>query len=150
MAESNAFVVYDSYYKVIQKLEKQSKEEAYDLVCALMEYGLYGKKYDDSDPVISALMENLSFSIDRSKDRYAKAVEGATVGGRKTKYDKDLIIELSKNGLKNKDIAAQIGCSEKTVQRALADLKKEKINPGAISIENYVRAGEDGKPVFDF
>ena len=144
MAEIKSFIMEERYYKMIQKLEQQSKELAYKLTCAIMEQGLYGK-YDDSDPIIAALMQGIEM---KNCGTGLASAEAGKPHKKNGKFDRSLIIELHKNGLKNQQIAAQVGCNIKTVQRAL----KELDNGGAetIDIANYVKVGEDGKPIFKF
>ena len=57
-------------------------------------------------------------NINSAKDRYAKAVENGKKGGRPTEINIEHIQELKDSGLTNKQIATELGCSTRTVERA--------------------------------
>lgn len=125
MSEMNSasFVMYESFYKQAQILEKKlGKDTAYDFLNAVMEFGLYGVVPDEDDDVWMYGFEQTITSIDKAKDRYNKAVENGKKGGRPKKYDDQLILELKKQGLSNSQIAVRLGCSTRTVERAIAEI----------------------------
>lgn len=70
-------------------------------------------------------MIQIGFGIDKSNDRYAKAVENGKQGGRPSTIDKDKIIYLHNQGLTNKEVAAEMNCSTSTVERAIRKYKKD-------------------------
>ncbi len=121
---NNSFVIYSTYYEAVEELEKTDPEKAFKLLKAIVEYGLYDE-YDDSDIVIKLLMIQIGFGIDKSNDRYAKAVENGKQGGRPSTIDKDKIICLHNQGLTNKEVAAEMNCSTSTVERAIRKYKKD-------------------------
>lgn len=118
---NNSFVFYATYLEAIEALEG-NPECAAKLAKAIMEYGIYGE-YDESDVVVNALMVQIKLGIDNAKNRYEESVENGKKGGAKKKYSDDEIIRLVKEGMTHKAVAEQLGCSAKTVQRAVKEYK---------------------------
>lgn len=112
-----SFVFYGTTYDTMIELEQKSIEDAYKFVKAVAQYGLYGE-YDESDPVINALMQQAAFGIDKARNNRKKNVEDGKKGGRKKKFANEVIWELKDKGLTNQQVANQLGCSVKTVERA--------------------------------
>ena len=54
-----------------------------------------------------------------SSDRYNAALKGGTVGGRPRTYDQEAIKQMHKDGVPINVIADTLGCSKRTVQRAI-------------------------------
>lgn len=123
---NNSFVVYLTYYEAVKELEKTDPEKAFELLKAIMDYGFYGE-FDDSDMIIKLLMTQIGFNIDKSNDRYAKAVENGKKGGRPSTIDKNKIIYLHNQGKTNKEVAEELNCSVSTVERTISKYKKDTI-----------------------
>ena len=81
-------------------------------------------------------------NINSAKDRYAKAVENGKKGGRPTEVNSEQITELKAEGLTNIQIANELGCSTKTVQRALKKVDKTRQNLD-IDIDNEIYIDKD-------
>lgn len=126
MINTQSFVLYESVYKHIQTLEKKvSAETALKYANAIMEFGLYGIVPNENDDVWIYGFEQAMTSIYSSKEKYNKSVENGKKGGAPRKYDHDLIVELKRQGLTNKQVAEELGCSEITVSRALKEKREE-------------------------
>ena len=110
------FVFYSSAWESVQALKEQNPELAYQLLEAIIEYGLYGE-YDESNCIINSIMPGIKVGIDKAAGRYEAASIGGKKGGSREKYDKDEIRRLLDKGKSHKEIAALLGCSTKTVQR---------------------------------
>lgn len=121
---NNSFVVYATYYEVVKELEQTDPEKAFALLKAIMDYGFYGE-YDDSDIMIKLLMKQIGFGIDKSNDRYAKAVENGKKGGRPSTIDKGKIIYLHNQGMTNRQVADELNCSLSTVEKTISKYKKD-------------------------
>ena len=121
---NNSFVFYASFLETVEKAEKISPELANELMKAIIEYGIYGE-YESDNPYIDMLMPNITTVVDKAKDRYAKAVENGKKGGRPSTIDKDKIIYLHKQGLTNKEVAAELNCSLSTVEKTVSKYKKD-------------------------
>lgn len=77
---------------------------------AVAQYGIYGE-FVDEDPVIVAAMAGARSLVGPSAEK-AKT-------GRPRQYDPQLIADLARQGWRTQDIAKHLGCSLRTVQRAL-------------------------------
>ena len=87
---------------------------------AVAGYGLDGE-YDGSNQIVEALMQQVVFNVDRAKDRYNSAKKG----GRKAKYDAGEVEGLLQMGYNKKEIAEKIGCSVRTIERAIKKIKEK-------------------------
>lgn len=127
MINTQSFVLYESVYKHIQTLKSRvSTETALKYINAVMEFGLYGVLPDEDNEVWIYGFEQAMTSIYSSKEKYCKTIENGKKGGAPRKYDHDLIVELKEQGLTNKQVAEEIGCSEITVTRAIKE--RELVN----------------------
>ena len=113
------FVFHDSFLETTLELEKQDKDMAYEYIKAIANYGLYGEMYDGKYPIIKALLITPQASIDAANNRYVKAIENGKKGGRPRKIDYGEVARLHKEGKTQKDIAAELNCSEDSVRRIL-------------------------------
>ena len=110
------FVFYASAWESVQALKEQNPELAFQLMEAIVEYGLYGE-YDESNCIINSIMPGIKVGIDKAAGRYEAASTGGKKGGSREKYDKNEIKRMLDEGMSHKEIAATLGCSTKTVQR---------------------------------
>ena len=111
----DSFVFYGNWRTMLDGFDK---ETAKDILWQIMLYGTAGE-VDTSNPMINGIvMGCCAAGIDKAKDRYANAVDNGKKGGRPTEIDAEHIQELKKSGLTNKEIATELGCSTRTVERA--------------------------------
>ena len=123
--EMKSFVFYPTFLQAVESLRNNGNEILADkLLKAIVDYGIYGE-YDDSDPIINAIMVQTVFSIDKSYNNYQNCIINGSKGGAKKKYSDDQIYELIDKGMTHKQIAEQLGCSTKTIQRALGKRPQE-------------------------
>ena len=109
------FVFYGNWRTILEGFDK---ETAKDILWQIMLYGTAGE-VDTSNPMINGIvMGCCAVGIDKAKDRYANAVDNGKKGGRPTEIDVEHVQELKKSGLTNKEIATELGCSTRTVERA--------------------------------
>jgi DNA-binding NarL/FixJ family response regulator len=126
---NESFVMYESVYKQAAILEKKlGKETAYDFLKAVIEFGLYGALPDEEDLVWLYGFEQTITSISKAKDRYAAAVENGKKGGRKPTVDKEKVLALKEQGLTNKQVAEELGCSVSSVEKVNAENRKNRKN----------------------
>lgn len=116
MEKRDSFVFYRTFKETVDALP--TPEMKLKLYEAIVDYGLTGE-YDESDPLINAMMKQTSFAIDRAQENYAKAVNGGRKGGVKKKYDDDEIRRLLAEGKTRTEVMDIVGCSAKTIQRAV-------------------------------
>lgn len=122
-----SFVFYGTTYDTMVELESKSIEDAYKFVKAVAQYGLYGE-YDESDPVINALMRQASFGIDKARENRKKNINDGKKGGRKKQFADEEIWKLKDEGMTNAEVAKCLGCSVKTVERANSARRSMKVD----------------------
>lgn len=111
----DSFVFYGNWRTMLDGFDK---ETAKDILWQIMLYGTAGE-VDTSNPMINGIvMGCCAAGIDKAKDRYANAVDNGKKGGRPTEIDAEHVRELKESGLTNKEIATELGCSTRTVERA--------------------------------
>ena len=111
----DSFVFYGNWRTMLDGFDK---ETAKDILWQIMLYGTAGE-IDTSNPMINGIvMGCCAAGIDKAKDRYANAVDNGKKGGRPTEIDAEHVRELKESGLTNKEIATELGCSTRTVERA--------------------------------
>lgn len=109
-------IVYEDVYKTIEMLPTEEEKAAAAL--ALLRYGCGGIEYNGECLYIRLIMQQAKVGIDNAKARYNKATENGKKGGRAKQFKDEEITALKSQGMTNKEVAAALGCSEKTVQRA--------------------------------
>lgn len=120
MANTQSFVWYESFYHQIERLVAAGKEyEALELVRALERFGLYGILPDSSDEVWLYGLEQMIENIRRAKERYAASIENGKKGGRPPKVPPEQIRAMLAGGKTKDEVAAAMGISTKTVERAI-------------------------------
>lgn len=116
----DSFVFYGSAWDSVEALRQMGREEdAGQLLEAIVSYGFYGT-YDRTNPIVVSSMQSISCNMDRAAQRYTAAKEGGKKGGAKKQFPDEIIWKLLGEGKTNKEIAIELGCSEKTVSRAKA------------------------------
>ena len=128
MSSGENFVCIASWRDAIVALEKSNgREVANELARQILDYGITGE-FTTDDPLIIGLMNAMCVPIiDKSKRRYSACMANGRQGGRPTKYDPEAIRTLRARGLSHQQIAEQLGCSKKTVQRALNEEDEDEI-----------------------
>lgn len=125
---NNSFVFYATNLQAVEELEKAYPDLAAELLRAIIDYGIYGE-YDNSNPVIAAMMVNIGFGIDKAKDRYQAAVENGKKGGRPSIELNEAEVIEKKQELKTwKKVAEYFGVSEQTLKN-YRDRWKNPKNP---------------------
>ena len=121
MSNRENFVFYASWLDALSGLdETNSREFANEFLRQIVIYGVTGE-IETKDPMtigfINAMCKDL---IDKSKKRHKACIENGNRGGRPKQYDTEEIKSLHEQGVSDEDIAKQLGCNVRTVQRALA------------------------------
>jgi DNA-directed RNA polymerase specialized sigma24 family protein len=118
----NDFIFLANWYDVIKAYDDAGQEDMANAIAK--EIIIYGATGDTrtTDPLIYGIVRGLcADQIKRPKSRSAQSIANGKKGGRPPKYDKTEIVSLYKQWQSEEDIAKQLGCSIKTVQRALMD-----------------------------
>jgi hypothetical protein len=118
--EYENFVFYGSWKEHLNGLKELCGEDvAKEVAWQIINYGTY-KDFDTEDQKIINMVNGMcrDLIISAKKRRQASITNGRQ-GGRPKRYSEDEIMTLSQQGLSPQDIADNLGCSVKTVRRAL-------------------------------
>jgi len=116
------FIFFESWERYLKTLEEDKDINYVNAVArAIIQYGLYGKSETEDETVLRKVDAVCSDLMKSTKSRYAASVKNGSQGGRPKRYDTEIIINLHNQGLSPQDIADNLGCSVKTVRRALAE-----------------------------
>lgn len=126
MSKRENFVFYASWLDALSGLDQtNSREFANEFLRQIVIYGVTGE-IETNDPMtigfINAMCKDL---VEKSKKRHKACVENGNRGGRPKQFNDEEIIALHDQGLSEQDIADNLGCTVRTVQRAIA--KKDEI-----------------------
>lgn len=132
MNKKDSFVFYSTFLDTIDKLEQAGQQElAYKVLKAVIDVGIYGE-YTGGDPLVESFLPTMQLSIENAAKRYEAASNGGKKSNHSSAFDKDLIIELKLQGMKNADVAQIVGekstkgtCSAKTVSRVWNEYLKD-------------------------
>lgn len=120
----NTFIFFESWERYLKTLELDRDRAYVNEVCrAIVQYGLYGKTETTDDTILQRVDAVCADLMNNAKARYAAAVKGGRngSGGRPTQYDPETILALRNSGMTHQEIAHELGCSVRTVQRALEE-----------------------------
>ena len=122
MSNKENFLFLASWHDILEGYDIAGKPEmASELAKQIIYYGVTGQMTSE-DPIITSIVTGMCAAlIDKSKRRYNTCVANGKQGGRPKQYNDKEIKELYQQGASIKDIAQKLGCSVKTVQRALSD-----------------------------
>lgn len=126
MTQYENFVFYGSWKEHLDGLEELCGEDvAKEVAWQIINYGTY-KDFDTDDQKIINMVNGMCRDlIVSAKKRRLASIENGKQGGRPKKYDDNEIISLYNQGLSPQEIADNLQCSIKTVQRALANIDDE-------------------------
>lgn len=117
-----SMVIYESAYKAIGYLpDEKSQLEA---LKGLLEYGFYDTIPESDNPLINMIFVQAIPSMRSAKERYELSVENGKKGGRPAAVPTEDIVRLKQNGMTNKQIAEQLGCSEKNIEKRISTYNK--------------------------
>ena len=121
MSNKENFLFMASWHDILEGYDNAGKPEiASEIAKQIIYYGVTGEMTSDDPIVVGTVTGMCAALIDRSKKRYNNCVANGKQGGRPKKYSFEDMIALRDQGLSLQDIADNLGCSAKTVQRALA------------------------------
>ena len=121
--EYENFVFYGSWKEHLDGLKELCGEDVVkEVAWQIINYGTY-KDFDTEDQKIINMVNGMCRDlIDSAKKRREASMGNGRQGGRPKRYSDEDIIALSNQGLSPQDIADNLGCSLKTVRRALATI----------------------------
>ena len=109
------FVFYADNMNSIENLP--TEQDKIEVMAAIIRYGVYGQE-DYSNIYSKLILPLVKVGIDNAKIRYNSATENGKKGGRTKQFKDEEINALKSQGMTHKQVAAALGCSEKTVQRS--------------------------------
>ena len=126
MSKRDNFVFYASWLDALSGLdETNSREFANEFLRQIVIYGVTGDIETDNPMIVGFINAMCKDLLDKSKKRHRACIENGNRGGRPKQYNDEEIRALSQQGLSDQEIADNLGCSVKTVQRALANADDE-------------------------
>ena len=122
MTQYENFIFYGSWKEHLNGLKELCGEDvAKEVAWQIINYGTY-KGFDTEDQNIINMVNGMCRDlIISAKKRRESSIGNGTKGGRPKKYNLEDMLSLRDKGLSLQDIADNLGCSVKTVQRALAN-----------------------------
>lgn len=149
---TDGVVVRLSEFQVLQTLPPDICGEA---ALALLRQGFTGEQQTNCNPMIQMLL-TLSFDNQvSSTDKYRSAVRGGASGGRPETISTQKVAELYRSGKGTKEIADELGCSIRTIQKKLCKLGFERMgertrtNLNEHEFSERINANERTKPDID-
>ena len=121
-----SFVFFSSWERYLKTLELDKDINYVNAVArAIIQYGISGE-IECTDPTILSRVEAVCADLMQSSNaRYNAAVNGGTQGGRPRTHDHDAIKQMHKDGVPIQIIADTLGCSTRTVKRAIDAMNNE-------------------------
>lgn len=118
--EKSKFIFFESWDNYLDTLEEDRDINYVNAVArAMIKYGLYDDCMTDDKSIERKVHAVCSELMKNTKARYAASVGNGRQGGRPQQYDPNEIKNLRAQGMSYSAICKQLGCSIKTVQRAL-------------------------------
>ena len=126
MSKKENFVFYASWLDALSGLdETNSREFANEFLRQIVIYGVTGEIETNNPMIVGFINAMCKDLLDKSKKRHKACIENGNRGGRPKQYDDDEMRALYQQGMSAEDIAQKMGCSVKTVKRALSDSDDE-------------------------
>lgn len=115
-----SFVFFSSWERYLKTLELDKDIDYVNAVArAIIQYGITGEIESTDSTIMSRVEAVCADLMQSSTARYNAAVNGGSQGGRPRNYDPDSIRKMYKDGISIADIADALGCSTRTVKRAI-------------------------------
>lgn len=121
-----SFVFFSSWERYLKTLELDKDINYVNAVArAIIQYGITGE-IENPDPTVLSRVEAVCADLMQSStERYNAALKGGTTGGRPRTHNHEAIQQMYKDGIPANVIADTLGCSKRTVQRAIDAMSVE-------------------------
>lgn len=126
MGETKSFVFYPDWRMFIKGLSDEA--DRYQLLTTIMDYGTTGEyETENLSPLVLNTFESMiKPAIDRSQKNYQASKDYGKTHGRPKTAIEDQIEKMCKQGMRAKDIASALGCSETSVYHSEAWKNRKK------------------------
>ena len=120
------FIFYGSWKEHLNGLKELCGEDVVkEVAWQIINYGT-SKAFDTDDEKIINIVNGMCRDlIESAKKRREASITNGKQGGRPKKYSVDDMLTLKNQGLTLQEIADNLGCNVKTVQRTLANADDE-------------------------
>ena len=123
------FVFYGSWRETLEGFKEDfGADYAKEALWNLMTLATAGDIETEKKSIIGFITGCVMPNIDAAKKRYDAAVENGKKGGRPKKIDEEEVIKLKGQGMKNREIAEKLGCSESSIEKINAKTRKNQKN----------------------
>ncbi len=122
----NNFIFFNSWERYLKTLEEDRDINYVNAVArAIIQYGLRGECDTTDETVLRKVDAVCADLMHSTQARYAASKAGGKQGGRPTQYDPEIIRQLYASGMTYQQVAHELKCSVRTVQRALGTTEEE-------------------------
>ena len=126
MEPKKSFVFFSSWERYLKTLELDKDIDYVNAVArAIIQYGISGEIESDDPTILSRVEAVCADLMQSSTARYNAAVKGGTTGGRPREHDPEAMRQMFKDGATIQIIADTLGCSTRTVKRAIDAMNEE-------------------------
>ena len=120
MEPKKSFVFFSSWERYLKTLELDKDINYVNAVArAIIQYGIAGEIESDDPTILSRVEAVCADLMQSSSERYNAALKGGATGGRPREHDPDAMRQMYKDGVPIQVIADTMGCSTRTVKRAI-------------------------------
>ena len=128
MAQYENFVFYGSWKEHLNGLKDLcDRETAKEVAWQIINYGTE-KEFDTDDQKIINMVNGMCRDlIVSAKKRRLASIENGKQGGRPKKYKDEDILDLFNKGLTHQEIADNLGCNVRTIERKLKENGDDEI-----------------------
>ena len=115
------FVFYYGFYEALNS--KMLDDAAFRrLVLSICEFVFEGKEFEPQTEIERMLWTLMRPQLKANVDRY----HNGTKGGRPSRIDRDIVSQMSQKCLTQQQIADELGCSRRQVNRILSEDSKKR------------------------
>ena len=128
MPEKENFVFYGSWKESLDGLEGLcGKDVVKEVAWQIINLGTTQEMDTDDQNIINIVNGMCRDLIASAKKRHTASLTNGQQGGRPPTYDQEAIRQMRKNGASVQIIADTLGCSKRTVQRAIDAIAEDEI-----------------------
>ena len=124
--DRKSFVFFSSWERYLKTLELDKEINYVNAVArAIIQYGIAGEIESDDPTILSRVEAVCADLMQSSSERYNAALKGGVTGGRPREHNHEAIQQMYKDGVPINVIADTMGCSTRTVKRAIESMSTE-------------------------